>query len=174
MYLKSTRNRNALITINQFPLSDSVAVKNSLTELNGRTKEYGLFLTVKQVNKLADAVRRALAESGRIEIGAGIMPVLAEEFSTSVFVNCENYASVLEELIYIFFHIKTALCDKISDRELVRVLKDYYENKAYGSVEIMRDRDIDVLIKYIETEMGSTGSAGAGLYDFDSYTDERA
>lgn len=172
MYLNKKKNYS-LININQFPVSDSKAVKEGLIRVNGITNEYGLVLTVKEVNRLSEAVSGALRESGRIEIGEGIMPVLAEEFSSSVFVNIDNYAEVLEELVYVFFNVKTALCDKIADRELVRILKDFYENKAYGSVEIMRDKDIDILVKYIETEMGSQSSAG-DVYDSDSYTDERA
>lgn len=172
MYFKN-KKKNSLISINQMQVSDPAALKNALIELNSMTREYGLFLTVKQVNRLAEAVQRALRESDRIEIGAGIMPVLAEEFSTSVFVNRENYAQLLEELVFIFFHVKTAVCDRISDRELVRILRDYYENKALGSVEIMRERDIDLLIKYIETENGYGMSRDGDTYDSESYTDER-
>ena len=173
MYLAKKR-ANSLININQMQLSDPVATKEALIELNGRSKDYGLFLTVKEINKLTNVVRSALIESDRVEIGAGIAPVLAEEFCTSVFVNRDNYAEVLEELIYIFFQVKTAVCDGISDRDLVRLLKDYYENKAYGSVEIMRESDIDRLIKYVEMEKGDNGSAQADVYDSDGYEDERA
>ena len=155
------------------PVSDSNALKTALTELNGSISEYGLFLTVKQINKLSDAVRNALIESGRIEIGAGILPVLAAEFCASVFVTPENYADLLCELVYIFFQVKTAVCDKVSDRDLVRLLKDYYENKAYGSVEIMRERDIDLLVNYIGLEIGDVTSPN-GAYDSDGYADERA
>ena len=173
MYFKNSKNRGALISINQMQLSDTNALKNALTDLNATTAEYGLVLTVKQVNRLSDAVQRALRESDRIEIGAGIMPILAAEFSTSIFVTRENYAPLLEELIYIFFQVKTAVCDRITDKDLVRLIKDYYENKAFGSVEIMRERDIDLLIKFIETEMGSGDAPDGDTYDSDCYTDER-
>lgn len=174
MYFKNKNKNTSLINISQMQMSDPTALKDALIELNSETSEYGLVLTVKQVNKLADCVQKALRESDRVEIGAGIMPILAAEFCTSVFVTRENYASVLEELIYVFFQVKTAVCDRISDRDLVRLLKDYYENKAFGSVEIMRERDIDRLIKYIEMEMDSDSSAIADVYESDGYADERA
>lgn len=174
MYFKKNRNNYSLISINQMPVSNTSALKEALTELNGSISEYGLFLTVKQINKLSDAVRNALIESGRIEIGAGIMPILAMEFCASVFVTPENYAELLAELVYIFFQVKTAVCDRVSDRDLVRLLKDYYENKAYGNVEIMRDRDIDLLINYIGLEMGDVIMPSGGAYDSDGYADERA
>ncbi len=173
MYLKNAKNNNSLININQIQLSDTNALKDALAELNGRTSEYGLVLTVKQVNRLADAVQRALRESDRVEIGTGIMPILADEFSASIFVTQENYAALLEELVYIFFQVKTAVCDRISDKDLVRLLRDYYENKAMGSVDIMRDRDVDLLIKYIETEQGSGDFCEGDVYESESYTDER-
>lgn len=173
MYFKRNQKNNSLISINQIQLSDTNALKESLAELNSRTNEYGVVLTVKQVNRLADAVRGALRESDRVEIGAGILPVLADEFSRSIFVDQENYASLLEELVYIFFQVKTAVCDRISDKDLVRLLRDYYENKAMGSVEIMRERDIDLLVKYVEIELGQNDASVGDVYETESYTDER-
>ncbi len=172
MYLKRRNNSNSLINISQFPVSDTVALKNALTELNSSTVEYGLVLTVKQINNLSLAVQKALRESDRIEIGSGVLPLIAEEFCTSVFINQENYASVLEELIHIFFKVKTAVCDTIPDRDLMRLLKDFYENKAYGSIEVLSDRDIDLLVKYIETEYGQT-AVNADVYESEGYIDER-
>ncbi len=174
MYLKKRNRNNSIINISSFPVSDSQAVKNALTELNGVISEYGLFLSVKQVNELAFAVQKALRESNRIEIGSGIMPVIAEEFSNSVFINQENYVSVLKEIISLFFKVKTAVCDSISDKNLVRLIKDYYENKAFGSVELMSEKDIDILIKFIETENGTLDARVADVYDSEGYTDERS
>ena len=173
MHFNNSNNRNSLININQIKTSDTAALKNALLELNGTTAEYGLFLTVKQINKLSDAVTKALRESDRIEFGAGILPVIAEEFSTSVFVTRENYAELLENLVYIFFQVKTAVCDTVADKDLVRLLKDYYENKAMGSVEVIGERDIDLLVKYIEMEQGTSGVATGDTYDSENYTDER-
>ena len=173
MYFKKSKKNNSLINLNQMQLSDTTAMKDALAELNGRTAEYGLVLTVKPVNRLADSVHRALRDSDRVEIGEGILPVLAEEFSTSPFVTSENYAPLLEELVYIFFQVKTAVSDSVSDKHLVRLLRDFYENKAMGSVELLRDRDVDLLVKFIETEQGSADSSSGDSYDSESYTDER-
>ena len=104
----------------------------------------------------------------------GIKAMLADEFSRSIFVDQENYAVLLEELVYIFFQVKTAVCDRISDNDLVRLLKDYYENKAMGSVEIMRERDIDIVVKYVETELGQSNVSVGDVYETESYTDERS
>ena len=174
MYLTRKTRENSLINISQFPVCDTLAQKNALIELNSTTVEYGLVLTVKQINSLTKAVQNALKESGRIELGSGIIPILAEEFCASVFINQENYATVLEELIYIFFQVKTAVCDSIADRELLRLLKDFYENKALGSIEVMRERDIDLLVKYIESENSQRDVANADVYESEEYTDERA
>ena len=78
------------------------------------------------------------------------------------------------KIIYVFFQVKTAVFDRVSDKDLVRLLKDYYENKAMGSVGFMRDRDIDRLIKYIEMEIGFETSEDVDVYESDGYTDERA
>ena len=173
MYLRRKNNSNSIINISQFPVSDTVALKNALVDLNSTTVEYGLVLTVKQINNLCIAVQNALRESDRIEIGSGILPIIAEEFCASIFINQDNYASVLEDLIHIFFRVKTAVCDTISDRDLIRLLKDYYENKTYGSVELMKDRDVDLLVKYIETEHSQQSAGLADVYESEGYIDER-
>ena len=54
------------------------------------------------------------------------------------------------------------------------MLKDFYENKALGSVELMRDKDIDLLVKYIEMENGQNDGTEGDVYESDGYTDERA
>lgn len=175
MYLSRRKNNASLINISQVVTSDPVALKEALTELNSTTLQYGLVLTVKQINRLTTAVQKALKESDRIEFGAGIMPILASEFCASVFVTPENYANVLEGLIHVFFQVKTAVCDRISDRNLIRILKDYFENNCMGSIEIMRDRDIDILIKYIEMELdGESSEVINEVFESDGYTDERA
>ena len=47
MYFKKNQRNNSLININQIQLSDTNALKEALAELNGRTNEYGVVLTVK-------------------------------------------------------------------------------------------------------------------------------
>ena len=175
MYLSKRKNNASLINISQVITSDPVALKTALTELNSTTVEYGLVLTVKQINRLTTAVQKALKDSDRIEFGAGVMPILAAEFCASVFITPENYANALEALIHVFFEVKTAVCDRISDKNLIRILKDYFENSCMGSIDILRDRDIDVLIKYIEMEIdGDASELNYDVYESDGYTDERA
>lgn len=173
MYLKRKNTQNSLINISQFPVSDTRAVKEALTVLNGRSVDYGLVLTVKQINVLCDSLKKALIESDRIELGSGVLPILAEELCSSALITQENYASVLEEMIHIFFKVKTAVCDKVSDRDLVRILKDFFENKSFGSIELMRDRDIDIIARYIETENLQMEASEIDVYESDGYIDER-
>lgn len=175
MYLSRRKNNASLINISQVVTSDPVALKESLTELNSTTVEYGLVLTVKQINRLTTAVQKALKDSDRIEFGAGVMPILAAEFCASVFITPENYANALEALIQVFFQVKTAVCDRISDKNLIRILKDYFENSCMGSIDVLRDRDIDILIKYIEMELdGGTSEEINEVFESDGYTDERS
>ena len=62
MYLSRRKNNASLINISQVVTSDPVALKEALTELNSTTLQYGLVLTVKQINKLTTAVQKALKE----------------------------------------------------------------------------------------------------------------
>lgn len=143
----------SLITVNNIPLSDPVLLKNALIDLNGFLSEYGLALTDKQIKRLSDARVKALRASGRIELGEGIVPVLVREFSSCLFVNENNFADVIEKLTYIFFEVKTAVCDRISDKDLVRLMKDFYENRYFGFAGNFGERDVDVLVRLIELEL---------------------
>ena len=174
MYFKKKNQSNSLISISNIQLSDRAALKEALIKLNDETAGRGLFLSEKNINKLSDAVQSALKESDRIEIGMGIMPALAREFSNAFFVDKDNYVFVLERLIHVFFHIKTATCDKIPDREIVRLMRDYFDNKGMSGNWSYADEDTDNILKFIEMETGKLTSTPFDVFEADGYIDERA
>ena len=51
-----------------------------LVEANRRTARYGLTLTPEQMTALAESRARALLDTGRVELGAGILPQIGEMF----------------------------------------------------------------------------------------------
>ena len=143
----------SLIGVNQLSNSDPVSLKNALVSLNSDLDSYGLYITDRQIKRISDARSRALRDSGRVELGSGIVPVIAKEFSSCVFVNEKNFADVIEKLTYIFFAVKTASCDRISDKNLIRLMKDFYENRYFGFAGNFGERDVDILVELAEIEL---------------------
>lgn len=170
---------HSAVNIYQIIPSNNTAIRNALTDLNYRTGQYGLVLTDKEIDKVVSARSKALRDNGRIEFGVGILPVIAEEICSSLFVNRKNYADVICYLVDVFFAVKTAVCDGIADRDLIRLMKDYYENREQLSYGEGRERDIELLVRYAEMETGKEKPGDIkrimqeNVYESEGYTDER-
>jgi len=109
-----------------------------LLEINKRTKEYGLVLTAEDAKGLIEVRNAALRNFGRVELGIDVTKRLIETFSTSSFINEENYVSTLNELQEIFYYLKNETEDRIADDKLIAIIKDHLENNCKGSVELLK------------------------------------
>lgn len=112
-----------------------------LMELNEKSAEHGLVLTREQALELIETRSTALRDTGRVEIGIGAAKLLVEIFSASTFITPENYAETLNELLELFYYMKTESHDKIGDRELAERMFDLFEHECGGSVEQLQNTD---------------------------------
>ena len=126
-----------------------------ILELNETTAEYGFVLSEKDAAELVQTRNKSLYDNDRIEMSIGIVAKIIEKFSKSSFVNQSNYAETLNELLDVFYYVKSEARDKISDNDLLDRLYDYYENKCYGSMELMTGREIEILLRYIHRDKKS-------------------
>lgn len=120
-----------------------------LMELNETTLQKGLILSETEVRELIDTRNQSLADNSRIELGIGVLPKIIERFSDSSFIYQSNYADTMNELIEIFYYIKTEAFDKISDDDLIEAMWEFFEHTCYGSIELMTGRELETLLKYI-------------------------
>jgi hypothetical protein len=139
---------SALINITDFYAlqhTQNEELANEVVALNDVSAEYGLTLTTSQATELIQTRCNALRDNGRIEIGLGAIKKIIECFCSSSFINPDNYAEILNDLLEIFYYFKTESHDKVSDIELIRIMFDHFENKYYGSIKLMQSNEFRFL-----------------------------
>ena len=115
---------------------------SELISLNEQTAEYGLVLSKADAAELIDTRAKALRENGRIETGLGALSMIIKVFSVSEYINQQNYAQTVHELLELFYYLKTESRDRIGDRELIEILFDKFENECHGSLDLMTADEI--------------------------------
>ena len=103
-----------------------------LARCNARTEQYGLCLTAQALAALERGRRDALRDSGRVELGGGILERLAEAFADSPYLSQECFAETLAELQELFYHFKTAARETLPDDELLLGLRRAFDGPAGG------------------------------------------
>ena len=111
-----------------------------ILELNEKTKEYGLVLTPKDVQLIMSARSQVLYSYGRVELSIEVTKELVEVFSSSSFIQQENYVDTLNELHEIFYYLKNETEDRISDMKLLHRIKEMFEEDCEGSLDLLKSR----------------------------------
>ena len=109
----------------------------NIKKCNEYTNQYGLLLSDNQINNLLERRKETLKETGRIEFRVGIIDKLIKEFCDSPYINQENYAETLYELIDIFYEYKNETMDLITDDELIEFMKRSFDGVAQGDLEYL-------------------------------------
>lgn len=152
-----------LITIEQF-LSTKQAAKDILS-CNEQTSAYGLVLGETDAAELIETREEVLKSNGRIEFGGGIINKLILEFKDSPYIIQENYSSILNELIEIFYYFKNEWDEEISDDELIELMKRYFDNNCQGDIELLKQRELETLARNLKYEIEE-------YYDIKAYDPE--
>lgn len=109
----------------------------NIKKCNEYTNKYGLILSENQISNLLERRKETLKETGRIELRVGIIDKLIKEFCDSPYINQENYAKTLYELIEIFYEYKNETMDLITDDELIEFMKKSFDGIAGGDLEYL-------------------------------------
>lgn len=109
----------------------------NIKKCNEYTSQYGLVLSDNQISNLLERRKETLKETGRIELRVGIIDKLIKEFCDSPYINQENYAETLYELIEIFYEYKNETIDLITDDELIEFMKKSFDGIAGGDLEYL-------------------------------------
>jgi len=120
-----------------------LALQNQQTTLAIRTcnefsAKFGLQLSETAIRQIVENHRQALENSGRIEFGGGVIQKIIIEFMDSPYINQDSYADTLMELQECFYYFKNESLEELTDDELIRLMKDYYDNICQGSVEFLQ------------------------------------
>lgn len=121
------------------------AAEAQLLSLNEKSEQYGLSLTPADAAALMQTRSQALSATGRVEIGAATVGKLAEAFCDSCWINQRGYAETLHELVELFYEMKNETEDRVPDDELIAFMKDCYESRCGGSLELLTGRELEKL-----------------------------
>lgn len=135
-------------------ISNSIITKQAILEIqqiNERTLEYGLKLSEKDIKVILETRSEALVSNGRVEFGGGIITKIISSFCDSPYIMQNNYVETIDDLIETFYYYKNETMEEISDDELIEFMKEYFDNRCQGDLELLRYKYLDKIahnIKY--------------------------
>lgn len=112
---------------------------DAILECNKELAKYGLALTKQQALALAHTRTHALKESGRIELNGSVVDKLMLAFCDSPYMEKDSYEKTLHELIPLFYGLKNDTWDTLSDDTIIAFLKNAFNNRCHGSVDLVSD-----------------------------------
>lgn len=124
------------------------ATMQELSTCNERTARFGLELSQKQMQALAEHRVNTLKNTGRIEFGEGVLKKLIYAFCDSPYITQETYEETLMDLQDSFYYFKNESMDRISDDELIEFMKTVFDGRAQGSLEYLSDISLEELCRY--------------------------
>ncbi len=133
--------------------SSQVLAMNEVVACNAFTDRYGLTLTPEQATELVSTRALSLQQTGRVEFGGGIISAIIREFCDSPYLNRQNYAEIVHNLIDLFYTFKNETMDILSDEELLRFMHQAFDGCCQGSLELLAGRELERLAKTVRAGM---------------------
>lgn len=124
---------------------------NDIIKYNYLTIKSGLMLTHQQAIELVETRNIELSNNGRIEFGKGVIGKIIYEFFDSPFITKYNYQETLHTLIEIFYYYKNETLDLLSDDDLIKYMRDYFNGVCHGSTDLLSGRELDRLARNIRS-----------------------
>jgi hypothetical protein len=136
----------------------------AIRNCNEFTARYGLQLSEPEIQLLVENRREVLEKNGRVEFGGGVIQKIIKEFFDSPYLLQDNYAQTLMELQECFYYFKKEALEKLSDDELIRLMKKYFDDVCQGSVEFLQSSILENYCRDIRCE-------SSDYRDMDGYED---
>ena len=127
--------------------------KQDLTEqilkTNDVTERFGITLSEEDVGLILAERKQVLREQRRVEFGEGIVPKLIFEFCDSAYVDQENFVDTIIRLQEIFYLYKNETLDAMTDEELLRLMKEQFENVCCGDLDYLEGTGLAELARAV-------------------------
>jgi hypothetical protein len=117
---------------------------------NLKSKIHGLVLSEKDAREIIESRNHVLKSLGRVELGVDVITKLISIFCNSPYINQADYCTIINELVEAFYYIKNETLDQIDDDDLILTMKDFFDNRCYGSTDLLLNRELESLAKYIK------------------------
>lgn len=123
----------------------------TLERYNRRSEPYGLTLSESALQRLLLLRAEVLQQTGRIELGGGVLEKLIIAFCDSPYVVQSKYEDTLAELQELFYYFKNECRDLVTDDELLDAMRLIFNSVAHGSVEYLGDIDWETMYRVAVT-----------------------
>ena len=121
--------------------------KNEILNLNERSQEYGLILTPDDVENIVKSRNHTLNSYGRIDLNMDVTKEIMEILYKSQFTDKDDYVEMINDLVEIFYFLKNETFDEISDKEIIEIIGEFYE-ETRGRIDNIQDKAEKFSIDY--------------------------
>lgn len=112
---------------------------NELRACNDVTLGFGLYLSERQMQNIAQRRWETLIDMGRVELGEGLLTMLVLSFCDSPFIDQNNYEDTLIALVDLFYAFKAESMERLADDELIAFMKERFDGVCQGSLTCLYD-----------------------------------
>lgn len=123
--------------------------RDAVLALNDTSSRYGLTLTPQDVELLQTQRESTLRDTGRVELGGGVLPKLVFAFCDSPYLQQDEYAQTLLLLQEAFYVFKGEAMETLSDDELIAAMKRTFDGRAEGDVDYLMGTSLTRLCRGI-------------------------
>ena len=128
-----------------------------LAACNEITVRFGLTLSGNQMRRLVEKRFASLKETGRIELGQGVLAKLIYAFCDSPYIDQDSYEDTLHMLQEIFYFFKNESMDALGDDELIHIMRRRFDNECQGSLEYLMETALEDICRDIRNGYGVCG-----------------
>lgn len=121
--------------------------KNEILNLNEKSQEYGLILTPDDVDNIVKSRNHTLNSYGRIDLNMDVTKEIMEILYKSQFTDKDDYVEMINDLVEIFYFLKNETFDEISDKEIIEIIGEFYE-ETRGRIDNIQDKAEKFSIDY--------------------------
>lgn len=111
--------------------------KSKILNCNKFLQNYGISLSQQDAEQIIEKRIETLRQTKRIELGEWVVEKIIKEFCDSAYISQDNFVNTVYELIDIFYYYKNETNDLVSDDELIKFMREYYDSLAYGDLEYL-------------------------------------
>ena len=119
----------------------------NLVDLNAKANNYGLVITETIAREIAVYRSEALIENERFETNSNAISRLTSAFLETRYLNQDDFASTIGEIINLFYLIKNETGNLISDDDLICELLKVFTETCFGSLEIMQSKGLEKILR---------------------------
>ncbi len=124
---------------------------NLILETNQISHNHGLLLSESEALHIYESREDTLQNLGRVEFGQDLASKIISYFCSSPFLNQNNYASTICDLLDAFYQVKNETREDIGDDDLIVKMRELFDQPCQGSMELLVGRELPLLAASIRS-----------------------